>query len=108
MFDIFKRPFSSAQSTFATRALQDKKATINLTLKADDTPKKKMTLRDYLHALFDQVYLKDPAGNYMLNAAGEKRIGNRAMKNFLNEHDLVGTINGSPHWRRNQNYYTRH
>lgn len=29
------------------------------------------------------------------------------LKNFLNTHDLVGTIRGVPHWRRNVNYYNR-
>ena len=57
-----------------------------------------ITLREYLTSLFDRAYeTKD----------GVKRVKNPALKNFLKEHDLIGTINGSPHWRRNKNYYNR-
>jgi hypothetical protein len=58
-----------------------------------------MTLREYLHKLFDMAY------EHKDGVRG--KVKNRRLKNFLNEHDLVGTINGSPHWRRNKNFYTR-
>lgn len=30
-----------------------------------------------------------------------------ALKNFLREHDFVGTIRGTPHWRRNVKFFER-
>lgn len=48
-----------------------------------------MTLREYLRKLH------------------EASLKNRRLANFLREHDLVGTIRKSPHWRRNAKYYNR-
>lgn len=58
-----------------------------------------MTLQEYLHSVFERAY------NYHKEVRG--KVKNRQLKNFLNEHDLVGTINGSPHWKRNFNFYKR-
>jgi len=58
-----------------------------------------MTLKEYLHSLFERAY------EYKKGVRG--KVKNRQLKNFLNEHDLVGTINGSPHWKRNINFYKR-
>ena len=59
----------------------------------------KLTLKEYLHSVFERAYATDEDGN--------KTVQNSAIKNFLDEHDLVGTRRGSPVWRRNVNYYNR-
>lgn len=60
----------------------------------------KMTLKEYLHEVFKRAYHYDKDGK-------RGKVKNAQLKNYLNEHDLVGTINGSPHWRRNINFYNR-
>ncbi len=59
----------------------------------------KVTLKAYLHSVFERAYSTDDKG--------KKTVINRALKNFLGEHDLVGTRRGVPVWRRNPNYFNR-
>ena len=60
---------------------------------------KKVTLQVFLQQLFERAY------EYKDGVRG--KVKNRQLANFLNENDLIGVTNGSPHWRRNENFYNR-
>lgn len=42
-----------------------------------------------------------------LDGLVERSLKNRQLANFLEEHDFVGTLRGSPVWRRNEKFYRR-